>query len=543
MTPESPSANQDGAMERPRIVALTSAGVPIHATFARLVDALRRAGAEVRPVPVPSGPQATEDRLPPRLADLKAGLQSLAQQMGDVLRGAAVPPGAPADWLVSLLSAVEGPVHGVIATDPRVAARVFGTVGQVWPDAVRVAVDGDFHIDPEWERVPMDELVTPHPALGHEIARVRDRYARLSSGGPIVGGDTVAARHLDGDRPQIVVSFARLDAGDVDPLLLQLSLVRPGEHQLLLLPSGRLGVDELVRTRAGGYGLTARRPRPGADPEPWIRGAALLLGRPSPFEAAAAVAARVPQVLFTQGGALDGGDAFLVQHGLAVHASAAITVAVEAEALLPGGTARAAFEQAAVAVELDGVSGCADAVLAAVAAGRPAPPDLGYAAPDAAPEDDLEVIGGEARAMPAQMNDRVRRAYVREIILQQRDLEKQLSRARAGRDTWSRRARLATQASDSELGREAAVRAEGLQRIVARLEARLADVEGLRERIAGRRPISAADREAASRLLSAETAAALDAVDRSAQSEAFDRLELDDELARLKRRMDGGPTA
>ncbi len=523
-------------MEIPRIVALTSAGVPLNATFARLVDALRRAGAEVRPVPVPTGPPSADDQLPPRLADLKAGIQSLAQQVGDALRGAAPASHQAGDWLSSLLSAVDGPVSGVVATDPRVAARVFPTAGRVWPTAVRVAVDGDFHVDPEWARVEMDEFVTPHPTLGGELARVRERWARLSTGGPIVGGANVTPRQIDPELAQLVVSFARLEAGDVDPLLLQLSLIRPGGTSLLLLPSGRVGVDELVRTRAGGYGLLGRRPKPGSDPEPWIRGAALVIGRPSPLEAAAAVVARVPQVLFTQGGSLDGGDAFLVQHGLAVHANAAITVAVEAEALLPGGGARAAFDQAASALELDTADGCAAAILTAVAAGRPTIPDPAALPPDPA-HDDLEIIGGEARAMPTTMNDRVRRAYVKEIILQQRDLDKQLSRARAGRDTWKRRALLAAQAGDAELKRAAATRAEGLERIVARLEERLREVEGLRERVAGRHPLSAADREAASRLLTTETVSALDAQHRGAETEAFDRLELNDQLARLKRRM------
>lgn len=526
-------------METPRIVAVTSSGVPLNATFARLVDALRRAGAEVRPVPVPSGPPSVEDHLPPRLADLKAGIQSLAQQVGEALRGAQTPPPGGADWLTSLLAAVDGPVSGVVATDPRVAARVFPAAGRVWPNAVRVAVDGDFHIDPEWARAELDELVTPHPTLGGELPRIRDRWARLSTGGPIVGGPNIEPRVADPALPQVVVSFARLEAGDVDPLLLQLSLIRSGAISLLLLPSGRAGVDELVRTRAGGYGLVARRPKPGADPEPWIRGAALLLGRPSPLEAAAAVVARVPQVLYTQGDALDGGDAFLVQHGLAVHANAAITVAVEAEALLPGGAARAAFEAAAAALELDSADGCATAVLSAVAAGRPSAPDVGAAQPQPG-EDDLEIIGGETRTAPSEMNDRVRRAYVKEIILQQRDLDKQVARARAGRDTWKRRAALAAQAGDAELERAASTRAEGLERIVARLEMRLREVDGLRERVAGRRPVSAADREAASRLLTAEAVSALDANERTAQREAFDRLELDDQLARLKRRMNDG---
>ncbi|MGM0577591.1 MAG: PspA/IM30 family protein [Myxococcota bacterium] len=523
--------------DAPRLLALTAAGSPVPPPFARLVDALRRAGAQVRPLPIPAGPPSSRQEVPPRLADLKAGLQTLADQVGAALRGDRT-PGEQDAWLVSLLQAVEGDVDGVVATDPAVAETVFPVVESVWPKAVRVVVDGDFHVDPEWGRVPFDDLVTPHLALGRDVARVRERRGRLRAGGVLVGGDAVEPKRLEEEHPQVAVSFARLTPGDVDPLLFQLSLASPGDLSLLLLPSGREGVDELVRARAGTYGLRGKRPRSGRDLEPWIRGSTLLVGHPSPPESAAAVAAGVPQVLFVPGGEPTGGDGFLVQHGLATHCGSPVTVAVQLEALLPGGAGRHEAEEALAAFEVEGPEAAAVAVLEAMSAGRPTVEEALRPGPEEG-DDELEDIGGEAVEPGARsrLGPRMRRAYLKEIILQQRDIDRQLARAKAGVETWSHRARLATNAGDVALAREARLRVEGLRRVEQRLEQRAREIEALRDRFAGKGPVSEADRAAASRFMSAETAASVEGVAPDEAAETFSRLELDDALQRLKDRM------
>ena len=523
--------------ERPRLLAVTASNAPVTLTYARLVDALRRAGAEVRTLPVPTaGPSDAEDDRPPRLSDLKAGLHALAESVTAAIRGGDTQDGPGSPWLVSLLRTLEGSFDAVVAVDPRVARLVFPAAGQVWPQAVRVAVDGDFHIEPEWQPVELDDLVTPHPSLGRELARIQQGHARLRTGGPIVAAGDAEARRLPGDGPMVVVSFARLGSGDVDPLLFQLSLAHPERFQLLLLPSGRAGIDELVRTRAAGYGLRGKRPRAGSGHlDAWVRGAAVLVGHPSPGEAAAAVCAGVPQLLVAPDARLEGGDSFLAQHGLAAHASSHLSVAVQLEALLPGGGSRDEALESLAGFESDGAAGAAAAVLDAVQAGRPAPGEVG---PPADADGELEDIGASAVA-PTAMNERVKRTYLKEIIIQLKLQDKQLARARVGLDRWQHRYRLARDVGDATLSHEARVRVDGLERIVARLQREVAQLAVLRERFSRKGEVRAADRETAARFMSAEAAAALDRMSAHGSAQDFAHLELDDALSRLKRRLDG----
>lgn len=525
------------AATQPRIVALTAAGSPVPLAFARLVEALRAGGADVTPLEVPQGPQAPTESLP-KLSELKAGLQALAEQVVSTLKGEE--RASDRAWLASHLGAVQGRVDGVVALDPLVARQVFPLVEQVWPDAVRVAVDGDYHMDPAWERALYDDIVVPHASLASELSRVREGRARTREGGPIVAGAEATSRTLDDTKPQVVVSFARLEPGDLDPLLFQLSLARPDGFSLLLLGSGRPGVDELVRSRAGGYGLRGKRPRAGSSPEPWIRGAAVLVGRPSPLEAAAAVAGGVPQLLFDTSRALHGGDHFLVARGLAIHAQQPVTLAVQLESLLPGGQDRDKVSDALAELPASGSAGAAAAVVEAVRAGKPEPAEATSASAAAPGDGELEDIGvGAAQpsaAVPAFMNDQLRRAYLSEIILQQRDLDKQLARARGGREMWGNRLRLARTHGDPTLSRAAELRVAGLDRVITKLTGQDRELAQLRDRFAGRGPLSAADREAASRFMTTEVAATLDTLG-ARDSSAFDRLELNDALDRLKRRM------
>lgn len=529
---------------QPRILAVTSSGAAVSRAFARLVQALRDKGAEVIPLPIPSQqPEAPEST--PTLSDFKRGITSLAKDIVSTLRGDEEPaPETHASWLSSQLRTVEGKVDAVVAVSPDAARSAFEAVDEVWPGALRIAVDPDFDLDLGWRHVLYDDLVVPSPALGSNEARIIDRHARVRGGGPVVGGDSVPAKGADGNPPLLVVSFARLDPGDVDPLLFQLSLARPDRFDLLFLPSGRHGIDELVRTRAANYGLRGKRPKTGSDPEPWIKAAAALVGHASPAETAIAVHAKVPQLLFAAASRLSPGDIFLVEHGVVLHADVPITVAVHTEGLLPGGSDRARVEAALAEFETTGTEGAADEVLAAIREGRPAAVAArSEAGADAwsrdEPDDGLEEIGG-APTTPTRAVDMpkaLRRAYLREIILQQNTVTKQLIKARAGLATWQRRVQLARAAGNDALANKAVPRVDGLMRLIERLAGQEAEFAGLRSRFAARGPIAAADQAAASRLMNPETAAMLDRGE--APDSAFTRLELDDALRMLKRKMGG----
>lgn len=547
---EVPHKEHDTAVRpgpRRRVIALIAAGSPVPLAFARLVDAMRKNGADVHPLSVPGKkPTASDDDRPPRLRDLKAGLSNLAESLWNVATGDGDETGGrgqdQAHWLVSQLRAVEGTADAVVTTDPAVAMQVFPLVDSVWPKAVRVVVDGDYHVDREWHRVPFDDLVVPHPSLGSDIQRVRNGQARLRTGGPIVGGADVEAKRVSEDKPQVVASFASMPASDVDALLFQLSLARPERFNLLFLPSGRDGIDELVRTRAGGYGLRGKRPKAGKATEAWIRGASVLVGRPSPGEAAEAVQSGVPQLLFAMD-TLHNGESFLKDHGALEHSEVPLTIAVQLESLLPEGNRLAAANEALSALRTDGTVSAASAVLEAAVAGRPnrhsgtaGSAGALVGGPPASPHDDeLEDIGAEPppSTAPTDMTKDLRRAYLSEIILHQKKLKKQIFRAKEGHISWTHRAKLAANAGDDDLARKAIIRVEGLERIGARLNNQMAELNGLRDRFAGRDELTEADRHAASKFMSPEVASTLD---RSSTFDpaAFTRLELNDALQNLK---------
>jgi hypothetical protein len=519
----------------PRILALHSAGLGPSLTLSRVIGALSAQSAQVDTVALPTSGRPIQDATAPSLAELKAGLHSLAETVGAALRGDDGQPPAERQAMERALDGVTGPVDAVIATDARLAQDALPLITARWPDALRIGLDGDFHVNALWSRADLDALITPHPTLGAELAAIRDGRARLYAGGPVIPAEG-PVRRLGEDIPNVVMSFSRLDPSEVDPLLFQLSLTEPERYHLLFLPSGRPSVDDLVRDRAAGYGLSGKRPRPGSDPEPWIRGADLLIGHPAPSESATAAVASVPQVLFTTHDELSGGDAFLVQHGLALHAATTLTVAVQVERALPGGDMRSTLEDALDRLETDGAAGAAGCVLRALRDGRTSSP---ASAPEhGATDDELEDIGHAGpQAHQGALDDRSRKAYLKEIIIQQRDLRRQLDRARSGVDTWSHRRRLAQNAGDSRLEQEATMRVEGIQKVLKRLVSQQRSAQALREKFASGVPLSASDRSAAAQLMSTEAAATIDKLSRAAERGTFQRLEIEDALDKLKRKM------
>jgi hypothetical protein len=502
--------------------------------FERLRAELGRAGAQVVAIAIPDR-QPAERPLDgqARLSELKVGLERLAGSALARLRG----DPEPADWLVGFLAKQVAEVDAVVAVDPKLAALVFPAGALAWPAAVQVGVAGDYHLDPAWSRVPLDDLVVAHHALARDAG---DRAARrVRSAGTLSGGSGVAERRLDPKLPQVVVSFAQSEPGDVDPLLFQLSLATSEPFSLLFLAAGRPGVDELVRARAEGYGLRAKRTRAEADPEAWIRGGALLVGHPSPAEAAVAVDAKVPILLYAPRD-LSGGDAFLAKHGVAAHVRLPITLSVQLEGLLPGGKDRPEVSAHFEGFASEGARAVAEAVLEAARAGKPSPILASAAAPRGGELDELEDIGGtppSADDRPITLPDQLRKAYLSEVILHQKEVERQLGRAKGGLDTWQNRARLATDAGQGSLREQASIRVEALTRLVNRLEDQRSQLLGLRDRFAGRDELTAKDREAVARLMTPQVAATLDRLQPT--SEAFTRLEVDDALKRLKDRLKG----
>jgi hypothetical protein len=518
-------------------VAITEAGTAVSESLARLIEHLRGESADVLIFAVPTSAPRPEPV--PTLGDLKRGLGHFARGVARTLRGDFDEPGA--NWLESQLRAVEGRIDAWATCDPALGRQVFPLLRTIHPTALRIAVDGDYHLEPQWQDVDCDALVVLHPGLATGIQGVREGRMHLLIGGALHGG-AIEPKRLD-DKPMVVVSTARLDPGDVDPLLFQLSLAHPERFSLLFLPSGRPGVDELVRTRAPNYGLQGKRPKAGSATEAWIRGAAVLIGHPAPMESAIAVAAQVPQLVFSSERHLNAGDRFLIAHGAALHADIPITIAVHLEALMPQGARRDGVVKAAAELEPGDGRDAAKAVLEAVQKGRPTPVVAPATSSTAAPsgDPDLEDIGPTppTHVGPTPPSGdlplSLRRAYLKEIILRQTTLERQFGRAQSGLETWQKRVRLARAAHQHDLADKAVPRVEGLVKLTDRLSTELREVRALRERLSGQAPLTDADRAAVARFMSPDVAASLDRGE--APESAFAQLEINDALDNLKKRL------
>jgi hypothetical protein len=351
----------------------------------------------------------------------------------------------------------------------------------------------------------------------------------------VVAGRDAERKQLAEDRPMIAISFAGIDEGDVDPLLFQLSISVLDEATLLFLPSGRPSVDELVKTKASQYGLRGKRPRVGSDHEPWILGSVALVGMPTALESAQAVQSGTPIIFFSSGAELSSGNAFLVQHGAAIHSSLPVTFSVDLESILPKGRQHSAVEEALAALNGGGALSVAEAIIEAGRAGRP----TSQVVTSVRGDDELEDIGAPSVSdqLPQVMGADMRRSYLSEIILRQKKLESQLSKAQTGLTTWRRRVELAQGAGRDDLQGQAAQRVAGLEKVVNRLENQLAGVMGLRDRLVGQDPLTSADRQLAAQLLGRGSAGLLGRDER--EPGIFAQLEVDDALKRLKEKLNG----
>jgi hypothetical protein len=237
----------------------------------------------------------------------------LASDLGAALREAV--EGVDITSLVAQLEA-GGEVDGVIFLEADVAARMGRVIARVAPGASCVGVSANLDADDRWS------------GLGMASVSGRDD-------GGVLEGLGEDARTMPDAGAHIAVACGRLPAGWVDPLLLQLNLAEITAWPLLFLPSGEGGVDEQVKTRAAFYGLSGQRPSAMGDLDAWVRGAQVLVGRPSPSQLIAAVRAQVPIVLVGEPPP-DSGETWLVSEGLAVRASMPVEVSVALESAAVG---------------------------------------------------------------------------------------------------------------------------------------------------------------------------------------------------------------
>ena len=154
-------------------------------------------------------------------------------------------------------------------------------------------------------------------------------------------------------------------------------------------------------------------------------------------------------------------------------------------------------------------------------------------------DDELETIGEEVRTTQnaGPLPDKLRKAYLSELILQQKHLARQVERARAGIDTWQHRAHLARSAHDDDLAAQAQLKVDGLERIVQSLEQRHTEIRQLRSEFSRSNTVSPGARRAAVGLLGNEAATTIGTMEK-AQEDAWGRLEVDELLKQLKRKLE-----
>ena len=81
------------------------------------------------------------------------------------------------------------------------------------------------------------------------------------------------------------------------------------------------------------------------------------------------------------------------------------------------------------------------------------------------------------------------------------------------------------------------MRVEGIQKVLNRLVHQERAAQALREKFASGAPLSAQDRSNAAGLVSSEASATIERLSRAGDSGTFERLEIEDALDKLKRRM------
>ncbi len=261
------------------------------------------------------------------------GLSGLAASLGAALRE--VVDGVDISGLeAQMRSALPAP-DAVLFLEPDVAVRVGEPLRSLVGSTRQIAVETHLGMDDRWAT-----LVSAVVSVRHD--------------GGVLSGLGDRERRLDGEAEHVVIATDGLDVAGIDPLLLQLSIAELGSRPLLFLPSGRGSVDEHLKSRAAFYGLSGQRPNTGSDLDAWIRGARLMIGRPSERQLVAALSAGTATLLigeFVTGSGFE----WSITHDLVSHARAPVEVSVAVEESLGGAPPSP--------TPLEGVETAADAVI------------------------------------------------------------------------------------------------------------------------------------------------------------------------------------
>lgn len=428
--------------------------------------------------------------------------------------------------------------------------------------AFTVALIDDFRVDGRWRDVSIDAYVVPHATLLQPHVG-RDAQAATRVAGPPVARTYLSTLERDAaradlgladDQAVVVVAAARMRADLIEKTVFQLTLVEP-LPVVLFHHAGDRDRAELLRDVAADYGLPANMFGAATDVGRFYAAADLVLAAADDPELLELLTAGPPVVaLGPERGAAR--TLFLHDHNALTHVEEVAQAGTRIEALLRSGGG-----PSAQLARPDGTRQVVEALVELYGERKtvpaepepepesPAPAEPGEPAKEA-PLAPTVVKGGAfesigvspeaARRRPSlpRLTAAQAKDQMAALIIKEREAERALAEAVRARDRWLDRLTLAKDGGDDEL---AAVAERRLYEARATVDRRNAEIETIRrskEKLKARVAGSKAPQVAGERSPSHRDYGASDSA--SAIEARFRRMEIERDMARLRRKLDRG---
>lgn len=362
--------------------------------------------------------------------------------------------------------------------------------------------------------------------------------------------DTAALREkfgLDPYKRTLVVLGEGFDADIADRMLFQLSLLK-APVQLLISSGENQDLADRLRRFASIYGVRAKLFGVLENLHELLAVTDLAVTQGTGLGTAELLASGVPLVLLEPAAGQDARNSkFLVERGVARLASGVLALGAELDLLL-GDAALYERMKRAVA-ELGKPSAARDAGRAIYLAAQNAAeilqregerrhkaqgPGPGTSASSGAPQPRplFEDIGGDKPSEPpAKLSPGTAKELLVGWIMSEKDARRRLEEAMEAAERWQRRAELSVKEQQEDLAKEALRRAEEARREAIGLEQELRRISSEKSKLTGRGAGVAGPSGVLGAAANEPSSAELES--------RFRKMELDDELRRLKRRLDG----
>jgi processive 1,2-diacylglycerol beta-glucosyltransferase len=458
------------------------------------------------------------------------------------------------DELRGLLA--EFPPDVVAATHPFASAPFVRLKREGTLEVPLVALITDFTIHNVWVQEGISLYTVADALLTDELAkRGAERELVYPSGIPLGEAfgrspDVAALKAKFGLDPdpakKVILVLAKGWEPDLaDRLLFQLSLLR-APHQILLSSAGNEELAERLRRFAAIYGVRAKLFGQVENLHEFMAVSDLAVTKGGGLTAAECLASGLPMVILDPApGDEERTSRFLTEAGVARRAQGVLSLGAEIDFVLSDATAYPRMKQAVAALAKPQAARDAGRAIYLAAQNRAAilkrererklsaEKGAGAAGPTGAPgvKPVIEEIGQEK---PADLPTTLTREAAKEIltgwIMNEKDARRRYEEALAEAERWQRRAEIAARRNEDPLAKEALAQAEKARREIFALEGELRRIAAEKAKITGR---VAGGPPPTTTLGSPDVAGA-------EMESRFRNMELDDELERLKRRLQEG---